>query len=98
MARGNARAEAPPKEKASPPAWSRKQFTGSGVVEVGVWEKMVNEGQDNEFLAFNVSAKRVVKDESGYKTVSGFRAEDVPTLILLLQQAAEYIFTQQNRE
>ncbi len=91
--------EAPPEKKNDRPVWSRKRWTGSANIEVAVFEKMVNEGKEDEFLTWNVSAKRTFKDaDQGYKSVQGFRAEDTPVLIQLLQQADAFISDQQNRE
>jgi hypothetical protein len=78
------------------PVWSRKVFTGSGTVEVSVWAKVVNEGQQNEFQTYNVSAKRNYKDGDEYKWTHGFQATDVPHLVLLLQQANAYVTEQMN--
>lgn len=86
------------KEKASPPVWSRKRWSGTANIEVAVFEKVVNEGKDDEFIAYNVSAKRTYKDDEGYKSVQGFRAEDMGYLIALLQQADAFISEQMNRE
>ena len=90
--------EAPPERKNDRPVWSRKRWTGSANIEVAVFEKMVKEGTQEEFMTWNVSAKRTYKDDEGYKSVQGFRSEDVPVLVQLLQQADAFISDQQNRE
>lgn len=84
--------------RGSPPVWSRKLWTGSATVEVAVFEKVVNEGQQNEFVAFNVSVKRTYKDGEEFKSTQGFRGEDIPHLVSLLNQAHAYICEQMNRE
>jgi hypothetical protein len=83
--------------QASPPIWSRKVWTGTANVEVAVFEKDVNEGASS-FKALNVSVKRVYKDGDTYKTVYGFRADDLPFLIQLLTQAYAFISDQMNKK
>jgi hypothetical protein len=72
-------------------------WTGSGTVEVSVFSKHVGEG-DKRFEAFSLSLKRTYKDGDQFKTVQGFRTEDVPVAIQLLQSAYDFITAETNRE
>jgi hypothetical protein len=85
------------REKGDPPVWSRRVFTGSATCEAAVFEKTVNEGTEGEFVAYNVSLKRVFKQEDQYKTSAGFRSEDVPFVIQLLTQAYSFICEQNSK-
>lgn len=79
-------------EKKDPPVFSRKMWTGSANVEVAVFAKVVNEGKDDEFTAYNTSCRRTWKSqEEGYQSSPSFRQEDIPVLIQLLTQAHVYI-------
>ena len=81
----------------NPPVWSRRTFTGSGSLEVAVFEKNVDTN-GGTFTAYSVSAKRTYKDGDGYKEAKGFQGPDLPHLIVLLQAAAAHIVELQNRE
>lgn len=95
---GSSRQQEAPEKKGSPPVFSRRLWTGSATVEVAVFEKVVNEGQQNEFVAYNCSVKRTWKDGDEFKTTQGFRGEDIPHLVSLLNQAHAFITDQMNRE
>lgn len=82
------------REEKSPPIWSRRKWTGSGNVEVAVFDKMVK-GDDGEFRVFTVSAKRSYKDGDEYKSGHWFRPEDVLILALFLQEAASFIASEE---
>jgi hypothetical protein len=84
------------KPKGEPPVFSRRLFTGTATVEVAVFEKEVNAGEDSSFIAYNVSCKRTYKDGENYKSTQGFRADDVPFVIQLLTQAYAWIATKLN--
>lgn len=83
-------------EKKDPPIWSRKMWTGSANVEVAVFAKVVNEGKDDEFTAYNVSPRRTWKTDEGYQSSGSFRQEDLPVLIQLLSQAHAEVVTRLN--
>jgi len=93
---GKGTQEAPSEKKTDRPVWSRKMWTGSANCEVAVFSKIVNEGKDDEFTAYNVSAKRTFKTDEGYQSVQGFRSEDIPVLIQLLTQAQSFITDEMN--
>lgn len=95
--RNNSQAS-PEKEKAAPPIWSRRLWTGSANVEVSVFSKIVNEGTQNAFQVFSVAPKRSFKDDDGYKSTTSFRPEDLATLASLILQAHAFITEQVNRE
>ena len=79
----------------SPPVWSRKVWTGNGNIEVAVFEKTV-QSENGNFQAFNVAAKRTYKQGNEYKDAKGFRYEDLPHLILVLQQAHAFVVDSQH--
>lgn len=84
------------KEKGSPPEWSRRLWTGSANIEVAVFAKEVK-GDNGDFVAYNVSAKRTYKEGEEYKSTQGFRSDDVPALVSLLLQAHAYVTDQLNK-
>ncbi len=47
------------------PIYSRKYWTGRGNIEVAVFEKVVNEGKQNEFTTFFVTAKKNLQERQG---------------------------------
>jgi hypothetical protein len=63
-----------------------------------VFEKEVPAGENGSFIAYNVSLKRVFKQDAEYKSTQGFRSDDLPFVIQLLGQAYGWINEQQNRE
>jgi hypothetical protein len=93
---GQSQQRAEPEKKNDPPVWSRRAWTGTANVEVACFAKKLKEGTDEEFTAYNVSAKRTWKSDEGYQSVQGFRAEDVPVLIQLLTQCQAFITDAQN--
>lgn len=85
--------EAPPEK--TKPGWARKVFTGAGSVEVSVWPKQMS-SDNGDYMVYNVAAKRTYKENGEYKSVSGFRGEDIAPLIQLLAQAYDFILEEQN--
>lgn len=94
--RGGGTATAEKTEKKDPPVWSRKMWTGSANVEVAVFSKVINEGGQGEFTAYNVTARRTWKNDEGYQASASFRSEDCPVLIQLLTQAQAFVTDQLN--
>lgn len=83
---------APPKSNGgnAPPVWSNRVWTGSGTIEVAVFQHMV-QGASGEFAAFSTAAKRSWKDGDDYKESRSFRPEDLLPLAELLRSAWNYI-------
>lgn len=81
------------KKETDKPVWSRKYWTGSGNVEVAIWERMVGEG-DQERLVYNTSLKKTYRQDDEYKESSSFRAEELPLVASALQQAFDWICSQ----
>ncbi|HEV7282281.1 MAG TPA: hypothetical protein VGN57_18915 [Pirellulaceae bacterium] len=56
-----------------------------------MFERLVNEAQDGQFVAYAVSCKRTWRQDEEYKSTTFFRSDDVPVLISLMLQAHAYI-------
>jgi hypothetical protein len=78
----------------SPPVFSRRAWTGTGSVEVAIFDKTIT-GDNGDFRVFNVLAKRSWKDDEGYQSSNSFRPEDVLPLALFLQEAYSFIASEQ---
>ena len=88
--------EAAPKNK---PIYSRKHWVGSGNVEVAVFEKVVNEGKQNEFTTFFVSAKKTYKTEDGkYEETTAYNPHELLVLAEAVKDAYAFVVAEQNRE
>ncbi|HUY33184.1 MAG TPA: hypothetical protein VMV69_10410 [Pirellulales bacterium] len=81
----------------SRPLFTKRVWTGTGSVEVAVFDRMVK-GDDGEFRVFNIVAKRSWKSEDGYDSSNNFRPEDLLPLALFLQLAYEFIANEQARK
>lgn len=80
----------------NPPVYSRRFYTGSGVVEAAVWERTVGE-RNSERLVYNVTVSRTYKDGDEYKRAYSFFPQDVPALALALQDCAFWIAEQESK-
>jgi hypothetical protein len=80
----------PKDEKKTGPLFSRRVWTGTGSVEVAVFDKMI-EGDEGEFRVFNVVAKRTWKSDDKYESGNSFRPEDLLPLALFLEEAWSFI-------
>ena len=95
--RSSRRSEPEPKQEKSSPIFSRRVWTGTGSVEICVWDKMID-GDDGEFRVFNIVAKRCWKEDNDYKSGNAFRPEDLLPLALFLQEAASFVISEQSRK
>lgn len=77
-------------EETKAPLWTRRVWTGSATIEVALFDRLV-ETNGGEVRTFNVSMKRVYKVGDDYKEAKGFRAEDLPFLVLTLSQAYAFV-------
>jgi hypothetical protein len=84
------------REKGSPPVYSRRAWTGTGTVEVAVFERMV-ESESGDRRVFHVVAKRTWKDGDEYKSSNVFRPEDLLPLSLFLQFAYAFITNENSK-
>ena len=76
----------------SKPVFSVGPFkTGSALVEVSVWENAVGEA-DDERTVFGIGLKRSFKDGDQWRESKVFRAQDLPHLMIAIQEA--YLFCQ----
>ena len=85
------------REKGSPPVYSRRAWTGSGTVEVAVFERMIT-SDNGERRVFNIVAKRTWKVGDEYQSSKAFRPEDLLPLALFLQFAYAFITNQRVHE
>lgn len=87
------------RDEKSKPVFSRRAWTGSGSVEVAVFERMV-EGRDSEreFRLFSIVAKRSWKGDKGYQSSNSFFPEDLLPLALFLQEAYAFVASEQSKK
>lgn len=85
------------REKGERPIWSRRVWSGSANIEAAVFPKEIT-GDNGTFTAYNVSLKRTYKADEEYRSTQGFRAEDVPVAIGLLQMAYAVIVDLMNEK
>jgi hypothetical protein len=76
------------------PIFSRRAWTGSGAVEVAVFDRMVD-GDNGSYRVFNTVAKRSWKDGEEYTSSNNFRPEDLLPLAIFLQEAYSFIASEQ---
>lgn len=76
------------------PIFSRRAWTGTGAVEIAVFDRMV-EGDNGSYRVFNTVAKRTWKDGDEYTSSNNFRPEDLLPLGLFLQEAFSFIASEQ---
>lgn len=89
--------QAEQKSEKSAPIFTRRVWTGSGNVEVSVFEK-VREGDGGEYRAFSTVAKRSWKEGDKYESSNYFRPEDLLPLSLFLQEAYSFIAAEQSKK
>lgn len=96
MARQSSNGKNGTKEKTLP-IWSRKFWTGSGVLEVACWNRTVGDGDEARDV-INTSLKKTYKAKNGeYEESGSFRAEELGLVILALQSAFAFISEEQAR-
>ncbi len=91
----------PPTERRTP-IFTRRVWTGTGSVEVAVFDKDLPstdaDEQGGKHQVFNVVAKRVWKEGEEYKSGNSFRPEDLLPLSLFLEEAFAFIATEQMKK
>ena len=75
------------------PLWSRRYWTGTGTIEIAVWDKMVNDRR-----VLNTTLKKIFKDGDEYKQSETFFPQDLATVILGLQEAFHFISDEMAKE
>jgi hypothetical protein len=80
-----------PEEK-SPPVFTRKVFTGTGNVEVAVWER---EHEDRK--VFSVTVRRTWKSEDKWHSSETLRPEDILPAAHFLTDAFAFLVEQNGR-
>ena len=70
------------KEKGSPPVFSRKYWTGSGVCEIAVFENT-----DGDRVEYSVTCKKTYKDGDEYKESKSFFQQELPLVAAALNDA-----------
>ena len=92
------RDERQPDERARP-IFARRAWTGTGSVEVAVFDRLVEDKEsDRAFRVFNIVARRSWKEEKGYQSSNTFRTEDILPLSLFLQEAYSFIAAEQSKK
>ena len=86
----------PAKPPAPKPVWSRRYWTGGGAVEVAVFERTVDNG-NNSFATFSTGVRRTYKDGDEYKSIHSFRPEDLLALAHALTEAFSWISAQETK-
>ena len=68
-----------------------KQFR-SGTLNVSLWDNLVKNKQGKEFNAITMNIQRSYKDkEDKWQQTTGLRLQDLPRVILLLQEAQKFL-------
>ena len=83
-------------EKAEP-IWTRKFWTGSGNLEISIWENTTGEG-DEERTVLSTTLKKTYKKGNEYKESSSFFPAELPLAALALTEAARYCFDLSNKQ
>lgn len=93
---GGGTQEAPPKNK---PIYSRKHWTGRGTIETAVFEKVMNEGKQNEFVDYFVTVKKTFKnDKDEYEETSAFDPHEMLVMIEASRDLYEFVEKERKRE
>lgn len=87
-------AEPPVSAQKQKPVWSMQYRTGSGWVEVAVFQHAVDHG-NSPFTTYSIALKRRYKDGEQYKSSQSFRSEDLLTLAHGLTAAFAWISRQE---
>jgi hypothetical protein len=95
MATGSRRNGSSKKEQSSP-VFSRRFWTGSGNLEVAVWERTVGEG-DQARSVLNTTMKKTYKDGDDFKESNSLRVEELGIAILAIQSAFQFISDEQGK-
>src|SRR4051812_35127570 len=85
-----------PKPPAAKPVWSKRYWTGGGSVEVAVFERAVDNG-NNSFVTYSTGVRRTYKDGDEYKSVHSFRPEDLLALAHGVTEAFSWISDQERK-
>lgn len=86
------------KQEAPRPVWSRRYWTGSGNLEVAVWEREIGEGDKARTILNTTLKKTYRKEDDTYAESSSFRPEELGLLSMALHEAFAFISSEQNRE
>lgn len=79
-------------EDRSPPVFTRKVFTGTGNVEVAVWERQPAEGQRK---VYSVTVRRTWRDDEGkWHSSETLRPEDILPASQFLQDCFGWLVDQ----
>lgn len=84
-------------EEKTSPIFTRRVWTGTGSVEVAVFDKMID-GDSGKHRVFNVVAKRSWKKDDEYESGNNFRTEDLLPLALFLEEAYSFIAGEQAKK
>jgi hypothetical protein len=79
------------------PIFSKKYWTGSGNIEVSVWENVTGEG-DDERVVLSTTLRKTYKADGEYKESASFFPHDLLTAAFALNEAAQFCFNQQNKK
>jgi hypothetical protein len=85
------------KKEADKPVFSKRAWSGSGNLEIAVWERTIGEG-DEARVVLNTTMKKTFKDGDDYRESNSLRAEEIGLAILMLQEAFHFISNEQNRK
>lgn len=84
------------KEKPQPVESFRYPSSG-GTLEVSIWENLV-EGKNGERVAHSVTIRRSYHDGKGWKESKSLFPQDLPVLVLALQEAFRAICNLHNKK
>jgi hypothetical protein len=84
-------------ESKNRPIWSRRYWTGSGNVEVAIFENVNGDG-DEERVVLSTTLKKTYRDGDDYKDSKSFFPQELPIVALAVQEAASFCFNLANKK
>lgn len=82
------------KKESDKPVWSRRYWTGSGNLEIAVWERTIGEGDESRVVR-NTTMKKTYKEGSDFKESNSLRVEELGIALLAIQEAFHFISEQE---
>jgi hypothetical protein len=79
------------------PVFSKRYWTGSGNIEVAVWENSNGEG-DDERIVLSTTLRKTFKSDGEYEESKSLFPQELPLAALALQEAAAFCFNEQNKK
>ena len=84
-------------EPKNTPVFSKRYWTGSGNIEVAVFENVTGEG-DDERVVLSTTIKKSYKGDDGYKDSKSFFPQELLIAAFALQEAASFCFNENGKK